>query len=880
MNLYRQFLGNVHKHPDRIAVWCEGSCLTYEDLNGKVAQCSQCFEDNGVKYKDHLAVVLQNTLDFVVVMLTCANLGVTIVPLSPHVTYRAFRKLIAASDAKHIVSVQQFFQSANIGADSIDGTMFSTDSAEDGIVAIYDNNCPPAQLRVNESVTGEEPYILTMTSGSTGTPKPIILTQNIKYSRAMATVDLYQLSSDDVILAATPLYHSLAERLVLLPLILGGQSVIMNRFTPSLWLETVKEQMVTFTVAVSSQLAQIAAILSSPFSPQIVSLRCIASSSALLEPHIKLELISKLRCEVHENYGTSEVAFVSNLNVTDSRHKYRSVGKPIAGVEVRIMKDDGILAKAMERGEIQVKTPLLFDGYYNQQKQTQDSVKNGFFCTGDIGYQDEDGYLYYAGRSKDIIISGAVNVYPTDIEEVVSEYDGVRECAAFALPDDRLGEVVGLAVVEKKDMHIDLRKLRFFFLDNLADYQIPRKVFILDELPKNEIGKTMKNSLVAQFGKVKQSLPKPIMQDKIRVGVIGGGPNSAIGKTHIAAIRISGRFSIISGCFSRMEPPERVEYEYGVPKEKVYSDWRVYLEKEATNIDAVIILLPIPDHNEVAGAFLSKNIPVICEKPLVSNTKDALALLKKREEKKGFLAVTYNYTGYPMVRELRDMIDSEALGTVTQFHAEMLQEGYVREGAAPQAWRLQETDPTMLSLDLLTHLHHIIDYLLGRRPIAVYARSDNFGLFQGITDNIMCLADYTEAVQGQYWVSKATLGNRNGMRIRIYGTKAAVLWDQENPECLCIAYANGRKEILDRGSCLNVANQARYCRFKAGHPSGYIEAFANVYEDIWRELTCYEDKSSVKTKEVTSVEQEIDRLKFIEAVALSIRRAKKIALEK
>ncbi|WP_349772487.1 AMP-binding protein [Lacrimispora xylanisolvens] len=174
---------------------------------------------------------------------------------------------------------------------------------------------------VVKQVTGEETLIITMTSGSTGEPKPIDLTQKNKLERAMAHIRLYNLTKEDRILAATPLYHSLAERLVLMPLLIGATSILLPRFTPALWLNCVKDQKVTFTIAVSAQLGQIAELLTSPFVPEIDSLRCVVSSSSLLENHIKNELIDKLNCDFHEMYGTSETSTVTSINFRETMGK-------------------------------------------------------------------------------------------------------------------------------------------------------------------------------------------------------------------------------------------------------------------------------------------------------------------------------------------------------------------------------------------------------------------------------------------------------------------------------------------------------------------------------------------------------------------------------
>jgi acyl-CoA synthetase (AMP-forming)/AMP-acid ligase II len=469
--------------------------------------------------------LLPNEIDFAALILVAANTGVALVPLSPTLPAGAVESAFKSSDVKHVVAHANILR--DIKKENMpfaDGLWLSLDEETENAVSLQSlmdvasdaatrgqtNETQDAPTRgftgalsetatENAGVTGGETLILTLTSGSTDKPKPIVLTQKNKLDRAFAAARMYGVTEDDTVLAATPLYHSLAERLVLMPLLLGGTSVIMPRFTPTLWFNCVKEHKVTFTISVSSQLAQIAEALASPFLPEITSLRCVVSSSALLEPHIKSELLSKLQCPLHECYGTSEVAIATNINMTDAKKKFKSVGNAAPDVDVKIVGEDGGVAKPGEKGEIICKTPLLFGGYYKLPEMTAACMRDGYFRTGDVGYLDDDGYLYYVDRLKDLIITGAINVYPNDIESAISELPSVRECAAFPLPDDRLGETVAVAIVPADKEGFSQRAVKLHCAKRLADYQQPREYFILDELPKNNMGKLMKRVLVNQI---------------------------------------------------------------------------------------------------------------------------------------------------------------------------------------------------------------------------------------------------------------------------------------------------------------------------------------------------------------------------------------------
>lgn len=487
--------------PEKTAVICDMESLSYQELYAQVSVFAQVFEQTGMKAEDKLGVLLPNGIDFVCVMLAAAHLGIGLVPLNPTSPVKAVAAAFAAAGVRHVIGGAAALNGLG-EVEGVDGARLVLGTGrENGHCILFRKMAEkivPGELE-SRGDFDDLPYIFTMTSGSTGEPKPIVLTQRNKYLRARAAQELYGVTAADRTLAATPLYHSLAERLVLLPLLTGGTSVIMVHFSASAWIRCVSEQRISFSIAVSSQLSQIARVLTSPFLPDIGCLRCIVSSSALLETHVKKELLSKLKCDFHECYGTSEVAIVSDLDHQSALRKTNSVGRAIPGVEIRIMREDGTVAGPGEPGEIICRTPMLFAGYYRLPAKTAEAVRDGFFHTGDAGYLDEEGFLYFLSRRKDIIITGGINVYPGDVEAEVLKLPGVLECAAFPLPDERLGETVAVAVVMKPGVSFDCRSARFHCAENMADFQIPRNFFVVEELPRNAMGKLTKHKLSERF---------------------------------------------------------------------------------------------------------------------------------------------------------------------------------------------------------------------------------------------------------------------------------------------------------------------------------------------------------------------------------------------
>lgn len=367
-------------------------------------------------------------------------------------------------------------------------------------------------------------------------------------------------------------------------------------------------------------------------------------------------------------------------------------------------------------------------------------------------------------------------------------------------------------------------------------------------------------------------------EEPLRVAFMGGGTRSAVGQAHRIAIELDQRFKLVAGCFSanRHENLESAR-SYQVPTEHVYDNLKTLLEQESQSIDAIVILTPTPNHYEEVMACLEHAVPVICEKALAPSSKQILAIQKKLEAFRGYLAVTYNYSGYPMLRELRQMMERGALGEINQLHIEMPQEGFLKttadgSPATPQPWRLKDANVATLSLDLGVHVHHLLTFLSGQQPTRLVATQHQFGNFEQVIDNMLCIAECGPRLVSNIWFSKSAIGHRNGLKVRVYGSKGSAEWAQMSPEQLLSADHSGNIRILDRASNnLQVADQARYARFKPGHPAGYIEAFANLYWDIADDLLQFRSSQAhPKNRLVPGLSESLDGLRMLEAMSASV----------
>jgi predicted dehydrogenase len=370
------------------------------------------------------------------------------------------------------------------------------------------------------------------------------------------------------------------------------------------------------------------------------------------------------------------------------------------------------------------------------------------------------------------------------------------------------------------------------------------------------------------------------MKQKIlNIGFIGGGLNSAIGATHKIASQMDGRFKLVSGCFSRDKNiNEKTAERWSVPS--YYDDYKTFMEQEKRNLDVVAILTPTNSHTEIIVEALKHHIPVVCEKTLTTSVTDVHIIKNIVKKYNSFLVTTYNYTGYPMIRELENMIVQGKIGKVIQVNIQMPQESFIRLDKngnipEPQKWRLKDSTISTLSLDLGTHLSNMVSFLTKEKPLEVIAMQNSFGHYD-VIDNLICMIKYSNNIDCQMWYSKSALGHKNGLQVEIYGTKGSARWYQMNPEFLEFNDNLGRNIILDRSSKdIEIADQERYNRFKSGHPAGFIEAFANHYNDIYENLIYYKTREkSHLAKYIFDIESSLEGLTLMEAIEKSIKSKK------
>ncbi len=330
-------------------------------------------------------------------------------------------------------------------------------------------------------------------------------------------------------------------------------------------------------------------------------------------------------------------------------------------------------------------------------------------------------------------------------------------------------------------------------------------------------------------------------QRRLRLGMVGGGRGAFIGAVHRIASRIDDRWELVAGALSSDAERARASAEdLNIAPDRTYSDFREMARAEATRedgIDAVSIVTPNHMHAGPAIAFLEAGIHVICDKPLAATPDQARAIAQAVQASKARFILTHNYTGYPLIRQAREMVQRGELGEIRLIQAEYAQDWLTEtvETAGDNKQAAWRTNPEMAGAgalgDIGTHAFNLLSFVTGLRTEALLADLQSFGAGRQVDDNAHVLLRFANGARGTLWASQVAPGNENGLRLRIYGTKAGIEWHQENPNVMTFAPLGQPKRIVTRGGAGLGTGGNRWTRIPPGHPEGYLEGFATIYTD-------------------------------------------------
>ena len=501
MNIGTLIPRHARYRPAHLAVVFEENRLNYRQFNRRVNRVANALLELGLEKGDKVATLLGNSLELLETYWAVAKIGAVVVPLSTLLRGQGLTRLLNDSDAVMVITDADFApildplrgELPNIAHFLITGAKREGYTSYHALAESASAAEPPS---VN--IDGGDPYNIIYSSGTTGLPKGIVHTHDIRAHYCTLFASAYRIHPESVILHAGSLIFN-GSFLTLMPaFFLGATYIFHRRFDPEAVIDTIEREQVTHIKMVPSQ---IVALLNSPrFSgDRLASLEMLGSVGAPLHQKHKERLNRELPGRFYELYGLTE-GFVTILDKNDYGAKPASVGVPPPFFEMRIVGADGKDLPPGEVGEIVGRGPVLMPGYYKRPDLTAEAVVDGWLYSGDLGYVDEDGYLYLVDRMKDMIISGGVNVYPRDIEEVVVQHPAVREAAVFGVPSEKWGETPLAAVILKEPEAATAEEIKEWVNERVgARYQRLHDVLIKETFPRSAAGKTLKRVMRTPF---------------------------------------------------------------------------------------------------------------------------------------------------------------------------------------------------------------------------------------------------------------------------------------------------------------------------------------------------------------------------------------------
>ncbi len=367
---------------------------------------------------------------------------------------------------------------------------------------------------------------------------------------------------------------------------------------------------------------------------------------------------------------------------------------------------------------------------------------------------------------------------------------------------------------------------------------------------------------------------------RIRLGMVGGGNDAFIGGVHRFASRLDDRYELVAGALSSTPQKARASGAVlSLDPARTYDDFKAMAIREARledGIEAVAIVTPNHVHYAAAREFLKRGIHVICDKPLTSTLPEARKLVKAAERSSALFVLTHNYTGYPLIRQAREIIANGELGDIRVVNVEYAQDWLTQDDDSKQAaWR---TDPAQSGLggatgDIGTHAFNLAGFVTGLKLERLAADLQSFVSGRALDDNGHVMLRYAGGARGLLWCSQVAPGNENGLRLRVYGEKGGLEWAQENPNQLWFTPFGEPKRLLTRGGAGTGPAAARMCRIPPGHPEGYLEGFANIYSEAAIAIEAHRTGAPVPPEvQFPTLQDGLEGVQFVDACVRSSKR--------
>jgi long-chain acyl-CoA synthetase len=497
---------NAKSYPSKAAVVFEGERYTWAEWNTRINQLAHALRALGLGRGDKLAVMLHNCHQFLEVTQAAAKIGVVTVPLNYRLRGREIEYIVNNSDARALICGAEFTPEVTSIMPALPGVVGG------GYVAVGgrdgDGFTDYERLLAGQPTTEPDeqapPGLNSMiyTSGTTGRPKGVYRPGGIDPQAILAIVQGFGLQmGDEVHVVPAPLYHSAPTLGSALTIVLGGTLVIMAKFDPEEFLALIDREKVTSSIVVPTIIKRVLALPDEVKRRyDVSSLRSLIVGAAPFPLETKRAAIDYFGDCIYEYYGSTDAGLNTILPPSEQRTRPSSCGKTVPGNEIAILDDDGQTLPPRAVGNIYITNPLVRTmQYYKDPEKTKSAFRGDYMTVGDMGYLDEDGYLYIVDRKTDMVISGGVNIYPAEIEEVIHEHPAVLDVAVIGVPNEDWGEELKAVVQLKPGARADADDVIDFCRERLADYKRPRSVDFVAEVPRNPSGKLLKREIRAPY---------------------------------------------------------------------------------------------------------------------------------------------------------------------------------------------------------------------------------------------------------------------------------------------------------------------------------------------------------------------------------------------
>ncbi|MEK3822497.1 AMP-binding protein [Cytobacillus sp. FSL W8-0315] len=478
---------NARKFPEKDSFITASNRLTYADMNRTCNRLARYLQGEGIRRGDRIAVMSRNNEHFFYAFFACMKIGAIPMPMNVRLTPKELGAIFQNASAAGVLYEDELTETVTALKENLNFYVSIQDAVE-ASVHLSDGN-------LDVPIDSRDVCEILFTSGTTGTPKGVVFNHERILSIAAAVSVNFSLSHCDSMLTLMPLSHSAPLNTFFMSGFYCGASHVIGDFTPKGFLNWIQQEKTTFSFA-----APVAYLLAAKdpdlASYDLSSMRVFAYGGGPLAlasyHHVKKAFQNE---NFYQVYGLTE-AGPNGILLYPEEHleKAGSIGKnPTVNMEIRVVRPDGTDTAPNEYGEILLTGDSLMLGYDNNPDETNAAMKDGWLYTGDIAYRDKDGYFYIVDRKKDVIISGGVNIYPREVEEVLAKHDAVLESCVVGVPHEEWGETVKAVVVLKGDASEE--ELRAFAAEHLAEFKCPRIYSFVDELPRNASGKILKQQV-------------------------------------------------------------------------------------------------------------------------------------------------------------------------------------------------------------------------------------------------------------------------------------------------------------------------------------------------------------------------------------------------